>query len=161
MGDGISGLIGAAIGGLLTFAGAFWTGRNQGRTQHEQWLRQVRRDAYAQFIIQTEKAHQLGHEADDSVRNEEAGAAERIEELARAAYRVREAATLVALEGPQQIALDASNIQIRVDEWVIALRMICEGRADDATWERAVRLPDRVEDGLSSFTDTCQALLDS
>ncbi|MCD9593979.1 hypothetical protein [Streptomyces sp. 8ZJF_21] len=118
MGDGISGLIGAAIGGLLAFAGAFWTGRNQGRTQHEQWLRQVRRDAYAQFITQAEKAHQLGHEADDAVRAEEADAAERIEELARAAYRVREAATLVALEGPKQIALDASNIQIGVDRWV-------------------------------------------
>ncbi|MEU9867201.1 hypothetical protein AB0C87_05050 [Actinomadura sp. NPDC048021] len=50
MDAGLAALLGAAVGSLTTLGAAVVNGRTQARTQHVQWRRQHRRDAYAAYL---------------------------------------------------------------------------------------------------------------
>ncbi|MES9539076.1 hypothetical protein [Actinomadura sp. NPDC000600] len=50
MDAGLAALLGTAVGSLGTLGAAVVNGRAQARTQHVQWRRQHRRDAYAAYL---------------------------------------------------------------------------------------------------------------
>lgn len=50
MDAGLAALLGAAVGSVATLGAAIVSGRAQARAQHDQWRRQHRRDAYADYL---------------------------------------------------------------------------------------------------------------
>ncbi|MGV9427649.1 proline dehydrogenase [Streptomyces sp. NPDC003656] len=50
MDSGLAALLGAAVGSAATLGAALVSGRAQARSQHAQWTRQHRRDAYAAYL---------------------------------------------------------------------------------------------------------------
>lgn len=50
MDSGLAAPLGAAVGSATTFGAACVNGRAQARSQHAQWRRQHRRDAYAAYL---------------------------------------------------------------------------------------------------------------
>ncbi|MFD3929514.1 hypothetical protein [Streptomyces sp. NPDC058614] len=58
-----AGIVGAAVGGGCAIVSAYLAGRQQHRSAREQWRRQVRRDAYVDFVAASmavyEELHRL------------------------------------------------------------------------------------------------------
>jgi gas vesicle protein len=160
-------LAGAVVGGLIgvvgTMGAAHLTGRSQRRSQHEQWRRQVRRDAYSAFITRAAQAIRQGHSAHEAAQKGDRGATDLIKELGVAAAQVEQAATLVSLEGPEDVSDGAANIQIGIGRWHRALCTatgVGPEERQDAAWGRALDASTEVEDGLEEFTVICRRLLD-
>ncbi|MFD7505279.1 hypothetical protein [Streptomyces sp. NPDC059850] len=162
MSEGIYTLAGAVVGGLIGVVGTVAAARLTGRDQREHWRRQVRRDAYSTFIVRAGEALRVGRATHEAARVEEPGVMDAIKELEGAVSQVEEAATLVALEGPEEIADVAANIYFRLDAWPRALCTAYSGPVDrqDDAWERARISGDEAEDGLEEFTSLCRRLLD-
>ncbi|WP_127151869.1 hypothetical protein [Streptomyces lydicus] len=166
MSEGVIGIVGTLVGGMLgvvgTLASARLTGRDQRRNQHEQWRRQVRRDAYSAFVIRAGHALRLANVAHEAARTDDSNAAELLDELSRAVDQVEEAATLVELEGPEAIGNAAVNIQFRIDAWYRALDRACNGSREQQTeaWSRAADASQEAEDQAEQFISLCRRLLD-
>jgi hypothetical protein len=123
MDQGVAGLLGAAVGGAIgvigTVSAAWLAGRGQRRSQHEQWLRQVRRDAYVHFVACLHRVERVVQQTDDAARVEGRPVPDGWpEEMMQAS----EALSAVMLEGPDEIyelALGAFHL---AQEWWYALQ---------------------------------------
>jgi gas vesicle protein len=162
--QGIVGLIGTAVGGAIgvvgTLVGVRQTGREQRRSQHELWRRQVRRDAYSQFITQAQAVIDAGNLASNDLPTVQA---DHVDELQRAEDRLWAVRNTVMLEGPDIIVEAADRVYDVVQGWTAALRTVLldpepdrvRSAASSATWAGA-----EAEDALEGLGKACQALLD-
>jgi gas vesicle protein len=165
MDQGIAGLIGAVVGGLIgvtgTLGAARVTGRDQRRGQHEQWRRQVRRDAYSQFISRCRGAIRAANAAHDALKDGRAGASDLVYRFNEAVSDLEEALSLVMLEGPESVAAEADSVHGHVHVWAWALGAIESGCDDpQEKWRRAIDSTHFSEDGLLEFTEVSRAVLD-
>jgi hypothetical protein len=123
MDQGVAGLLGAAVGGAIgvigTISAAWLTGRGQRRSQHEQWLRQVRRDAYVRFVG-------CLHRVDRDVALAEAALFSEGEQAPdfwpESVNEAGDALTAVLLEGPDEIYELALQVFHHVQAWLSAIR---------------------------------------
>ncbi|MEV5354509.1 hypothetical protein [Streptomyces sp. NPDC052693] len=125
MDQGIAGLAGAALGGLIgvvgTLAAARMTGRDQRRTQHEHWRRQQQRDAYSQLVTLTTEAISKGTEATDAYVDRESSAESLSEQFSEAVRQTDKAESLVILEGPEEAASAAMELTSSLRVWANVL----------------------------------------
>lgn len=146
MDAGVAAILGAAVGGILgaggTLAAAATAGRLQGRSQHEQWRREGRREAYSSFIACVgtfETAANSWMELDDNGQRGEVltTALRAVEEQLN---EVRATAPLVAIEGPEAVASLAAEIS---------------GRCEDfwASVSNATEAPERVSTFVTARTE--------
>ncbi|WP_374776458.1 proline dehydrogenase [Streptomyces sp. NBC_01310] len=113
MDSGLAALVGAAIGSAASLGAALVSGRVQARSQHVQWRRQVRREAYTQYLTALhdrdvaldEVLRALGPDAHPPHAVEE-----RVREFVRLARQVHRSAEVVLLEGPASVAEAVSGI---------------------------------------------------
>ncbi|MEU1913885.1 hypothetical protein [Streptomyces massasporeus] len=165
--QGIAGLAGAIAGGLIgivgTLGAARVTGRAQEQTQRAQWRRQVRRDAYSQFISRASQAIAAAEAAHQAARDDTPEAAESYKALAKAQAALEEAYVLVQLEGPAQAAEAADEAHSEVLGWKINIGWLLEesprvGR--DRALREAAGASLLAVDRLHDFTEVCRELLD-
>lgn len=149
--------------------GSAWlTGRSQGLTQHVQWRRQGRREAYSEFIAAVaahrEAADRLmtlmegTHRRDDATR-----ALERVDELFPA---VRAASSVVTVEGPASVAdlarkvmKGTGSVTSEVDFYVTVAH-----RSDNPGYYEAGRVDAalvELSNLLGKFTEAARTALDS
>lgn len=165
MDQGIAGLVGALTGGLIgitgTLGAARIAGRDQRRTQHEHWRRQVRRDAYGQFITKTARALRAGEAAHEAARN---GLLERDHYAAvtAAAADVEEAYSLVQLEGPEEVGSAADEVNSQIQGWKYAVGWLLEEGSvpRERALQRSAEASHLGTDRLDDFTELCRNLLD-
>ncbi|MGW7341260.1 hypothetical protein [Streptomyces sp. NPDC054808] len=140
--EGITALTGAAtalfalVVGWLQFRAANTTAQQNylaaldavqasGREAHAQWLRGTRRDAYATFLLAAARTLEVArHLADDAAENRIAPDQRgiRLTELEAQVSQLRNAAAIVSLEGPENIAGRADVITDMVVEDSIVAR---------------------------------------
>ncbi|MFG2985755.1 proline dehydrogenase [Streptomyces sp. NPDC048258] len=113
MDSGLAALVGAAIGSAASLGAAFVSGRVQARSQHAQWRRQVRRDAYTQYLT---ALHARDVALDEVLRalGPDAHALhtvdERVRDFVSLARQVHRSAEVVLLEGPASMADAVSRV---------------------------------------------------
>ncbi|MFF4054625.1 hypothetical protein ACFYZ0_02375 [Streptomyces sp. NPDC001708] len=123
MDQGVAGLLGAAVGGAIgvigTVSAAWLAGRGQRRSQHEQWLRQVRRDSYAHFAACIDRVERVVTETGNAARLQGRPVPDGWpEELMQAS----QALSAVMLEGPDEIYERALGVFHLAQEWWYALQ---------------------------------------
>lgn len=117
-------LLGAAagVGAALVGAGgavlaARLTGRNQSKSQHVHWRRQVQRDAYVAFLGCFADFEGFGRAAGErrlTRRDIPPGSADQFRGLV---HDIRKAVLVVELEGPPAVAESAKAVELRLAEW--------------------------------------------
>ncbi|WP_093471293.1 MULTISPECIES: hypothetical protein [unclassified Streptomyces] len=131
MDQGIAGLAGAVAGGLIgivgTLGAARLTGRDQSRSQREQWHRQIRRETYSQYIVKYTTAVKAGNAAHEAVFKERTDAEALLRGFEAAVHEVEVARTLVALEGPEEVADAAVDALTELSPWVWGLSVVWKG----------------------------------
>ncbi|MER5978680.1 hypothetical protein ABT142_19535 [Streptomyces sp. NPDC001857] len=168
MDQGIAGLAGAIAGGLIgitgTLGAARLTGRSQERAQRDQWRRQIRRDAYGQFISKASQAIAAAEVAHDAARDNQSHAADAYRALVAAEAALEEAYVLVMLEGPDEAAESADEAHSRVRAWKIAVGWLLEVSGPRVSRDRALRAAAEASmlstDRLHDFTEVCRKSLD-
>ncbi|MFF3958441.1 hypothetical protein ACFYY1_35285 [Streptomyces sp. NPDC001890] len=110
---GIAGtLIGAGLGAGGAILSARITGDRQARATHDQWRRQMRRDAYARFITVTLPAFETLHAVRNAVTEEGwlgPGIDQQRADLEGHLRELREALVIVNLEGPESVSTAADQ----------------------------------------------------
>lgn len=114
MDQGIAGLVGAALGGVIGVAGtlgaARLTGKDQRRGQHEHWRRTERRGAYSHLLSKVSEAMRVGGQALDAYEDELPEAGALIGQFDEMVHTLDEAESLVALEGPESAEAAAMEL---------------------------------------------------
>ncbi|MFI1652384.1 hypothetical protein ACH4XT_36395 [Streptomyces avidinii] len=103
MDSGLAALLGAAVGSATTLGAAIVTGRVQARSQHAQWSRQHRRDAYAGYLGALHDRDIAMDAVLDALRADAPDLPDLDEKTGRfvtLAREVHRAAEIVILEGP-------------------------------------------------------------
>ncbi|MBO2460594.1 proline dehydrogenase [Actinomadura violacea] len=106
MDAGLAALLGAAVGSLTTLGAAVVNGRTQARTQHVQWRRQHRRDAYAAYLSalhDRDIAMDAILDAAQADPPDLPGLDEKVQHFIACARDVHRAAEVVILEGPPSV----------------------------------------------------------
>lgn len=171
MDAGVAALWGAGIGGVLGAGGVLgstWlAGRAQGRTQHQHWRRQGRREAYSTFIAAV-TAHRDA--ADDLMALMEEthspdDASQALERVSEKFPAVRAASSVVAVEGPADVAASARDVMESIgratediDFYVTAARRF--GRPGEFEAGRAQKALDELGSLLRTFTENARDALD-
>lgn len=113
-------LAGAALGAGGALGAAYLSGRSQARSAHVQWRRQVRREAYAEFLAAAMEHHNVTQETHHLVRRDRQ-ARDQIRETSR---RGRELlgvldrrGAVVDVEGPDLVAAAALRVLDSEREW--------------------------------------------
>ncbi|WP_167346842.1 hypothetical protein [Streptomyces flavochromogenes] len=172
MDAGIAALWGAGIGGALGAGGVLgstWlAGRTQGRTQHQHWRRQGRREAYSTFIA----AVAAYRDAADSLmalmegdysRDDASLALERVSEKFPA---VRAASSVVAVEGPADVAALSREVMEGIGRAIedIDFYVAAAGRFDQPALFEAGRVHAALTELgglLRKFTEKARDALDA
>ncbi|MEU8989982.1 hypothetical protein AB0C98_26725 [Streptomyces sp. NPDC048558] len=170
MDQGIAGILGAAVGGLIgvtgTVGAASRTGKDQRRTQHEHWRRQQRRDAYAQLIARTSEGLRTGQEAFDALLDEEDDYARKVSAFAEAAKALYIGESTVALEGPEEVAEAARELVGDLLHWANSMSLVIlltENPGAGANIPSSASIEGqalRAHEALADFTILCRKLLD-
>jgi hypothetical protein len=108
LGGGLLGATGAWGAALIAFRGARYQADQQRESARDQWLRQIRRDAYTQFITAAQQIHQTLahlHDADTPARHEELR-----RQVNQQIHALHHAKTVMQLEAPSHIATHADQI---------------------------------------------------
>ncbi|MFF4166589.1 proline dehydrogenase [Streptomyces sp. NPDC001741] len=103
MDSGIAALLGAAVGSAGTLGAAIVNGRAQARSQHAQWSRQHRRDAYADYLGALHDRDIAMDAVLDALRSDEPDLHDIDEKVGRfitLAREVHRACEVVIIEGP-------------------------------------------------------------
>jgi hypothetical protein len=106
MDAGLAALLGAAVGSLTTLGAAIVNARAQARTQHVQWRRQHRRDAYAAYLSALHDRDIVMDEILDALQADQPDLPaldETVRHFIARAREVHRAAEVVILEGPPSI----------------------------------------------------------
>lgn len=171
MDQGIAGLVGAGLGGLIGVIGTLWAtrlaGKDQRRSQHEHWRRQQRRDVYSRLVSEASEAVRVGGSAQDALLDHDPSAAGLCEQFSEMIHKLDTAESLVVLEGPEELGEEASDLITDLHHWATNLAYVI------AIAERRVEPPaeglppiselddrrDRSHEALGSFTRSCRSLL--
>ncbi|MFD7258910.1 proline dehydrogenase [Streptomyces sp. NPDC059874] len=137
MDAGLTALLGAAVGSLTTLGTAMLTGRTAARSQHEQWRRQHRREAYANYLGALHDRDVALDAVLGALRPESPDLRdvdEKVERFVALARTVHRSAEIVHLEGPPPAAQAADHVA-RASEALSAVvrRMVEDARAGDTT----------------------------
>ncbi|WP_069174105.1 proline dehydrogenase [Streptomyces griseus] len=103
MDSGLAALLGAAVGSATTLGAAIVNGRAQARSQHAQWNRQRRRDAYADYLGALHDRDIAMDAVLDALRSDHPDLPDIDEKIGRfitLAREVHRACEVVILEGP-------------------------------------------------------------
>ncbi|MDT7846302.1 hypothetical protein [Streptomyces justiciae] len=171
MDQGIAGLLGAALGGLVGVVGTLWAtrlaGKDQGRNQQEHWRRQQRRDAYGRLVSEAAEALRLGSRAQDAFEDRDPSGAGFCEQFSEVVHRLDAAEMLVAFEGPEEAAEAAGELITEFYVWAncledaiaIAERRVTPPAEGPPSMSELWDHRDRSSEALSSFTRFCRPLL--
>ncbi|MER6252545.1 proline dehydrogenase [Streptomyces sp. NPDC001584] len=113
MDSGLAALLGAAVGSATTLGAAIVNGRAQARSQHAQWSRQHRRDAYAGYLGALHDRDIAMDAVLDVLRADAPDLSDLDEKTGRfvaLAREVHRAAEIVILEGPAPLAEVAERV---------------------------------------------------
>jgi hypothetical protein len=140
------------------------TGRHQSRSQHAQWRRQVRRDAYVAFLESVAKFNELSraYRAWTSLgRTMPEGTTERLHEFV---CSIEKALFAVELEGPSEVAAQANTVRRSITDWHVSV-VVSELRAARGVPPRdAVPNSDalcrQVGESVAIFKSVARAALD-
>lgn len=137
MDSGLAALLGAAVGSATTLGAAIVNGRAQARTQHAQWSRQHRRDAYATYLGALHDRDIAMDAVLDALRPDAPDLSDVDEKTGRfvtLAREVHRAAEIVILEGPAPLADAAERVtHASGDLSHVVRRMAANARAGDTT----------------------------
>ncbi|MFI1394257.1 proline dehydrogenase [Streptomyces sp. NPDC020681] len=137
MDAGLAALMGAAVGSVATLGAAVVTGRAQARSQHAQWRRQHRRDAYAGYLSALHDRDIAMDAVLDALRSDEPDLSdvdEKIRRFIALAREVHRAAEVVILEGPSSVADVAGRVShASSDLSHVMRRMVDNAHAGDIT----------------------------
>ncbi|EST25768.1 hypothetical protein [Streptomyces niveus] len=129
MDAGIAALLGAGIGSVATLGATILSGRAQARAQHEQWLRQHRRDAYAGYLSALHDRDIAMDSILDALRQSESELSnvdENVQRFVTLAREVHRRAEVVILEGPHTLAEAAGRITHASEELSQVMRRMVE-----------------------------------
>ncbi|MFF4449670.1 proline dehydrogenase [Streptomyces sp. NPDC001502] len=137
MDSGLAALLGAAVGSVTTLGAAIVNGRAQARSQHAQWSRQHRRDAYAGYLGALHDRDIAMDAVLDALRADAPDLSDLDEKTGRfvtLAREVHRAAEIVILEGPAPLAEVAERVTHASGDLAhVMRRMAANARAGDAT----------------------------
>ncbi|MEU0171341.1 proline dehydrogenase [Streptomyces iakyrus] len=137
MDAGLAALLGAAVGSLATLGAAIVNGRAQARSQHDQWRRQHRRDAYTSYLSALHDRDIAMDAILDALRSDDPDLPdvdEKIRRFITLAREVHRAVEVVILEGPAPLAEVAGRVaQASSDLSHVMRRMAENARAGDTT----------------------------
>lgn len=167
MDAGLAALLGATVGGILgtggTLGSSYLSGRLQGRSQHAQWRRQGRRDAYSNFIVAvTAFRHQVdvylfALEA-ESTEEELQSELDKVQKLWPA---VRAALPVVAVEGPKAVADQAAKLENNTEQIVVLLGLHSQDGTGTGYLGNAHNHLVDINWGLPVFADLARQALDA
>ncbi|GGN22241.1 proline dehydrogenase [Streptomyces fuscichromogenes] len=131
MDAGLAAVLGAAVGSLATLGAAVVNGRVQAQAQQEQWRRQQRRDACADYLSALHDRDIAMDAILDALRSDQPDLSDVDEKIRRfigLAREVHRTAEIVILEGPASLA----NVAQRVTHASSDLAQVMRRMADDA-----------------------------
>lgn len=135
MDAGLAALLGAAVGSLATLGAALVNGRAQARSQHDQWRRQHRRDAYAAYLSALHDRDIAMDAVLDALRPdvpELPDVDEKIRRFITLAREVHRAVEVVVLEGPTPVVEVAERVTRASGDLSLVVRRMAENaRAGD------------------------------
>lgn len=137
MDSGLAALLGAAVGSAATLGAAIVNGRAQARSQHAQWSRQHRRDAYAGYLSALHDRDIAMDAVLDALRSDQPDLPDVDEKTGRfitLAREVHRACEVVILEGPAPLAEIAERVANASSDLSHVMRRMAENaRAGDTT----------------------------
>ncbi|MFF2538540.1 proline dehydrogenase [Streptomyces cyaneofuscatus] len=113
MDSGLAALLGAAVGSVTTLGAAIVNSRAQARSQHAQWSRQHRRDAYTRYLSALHDRDIAMDAVLDVLRSDRPDLPaldERTDRFVTLAREVHRACEIVILEGPESVADAAERV---------------------------------------------------
>ncbi|MFF7082166.1 proline dehydrogenase [Streptomyces lavendulae] len=129
MDSGLAALLGAAVGSATTLGAAIVNGRAQARSQHAQWSRQHRRDAYAGYLSALHNRDIAMDAVLDALRSDEPDLPDIDEKIGRfipLAREVHRACEIVILEGPAPLTDVAERITVASSNLSDVMRRMAE-----------------------------------
>ncbi|MFD4869620.1 proline dehydrogenase [Streptomyces sp. NPDC058412] len=137
MDSGLAALLGAAVGSATTIAAAIVNGRAQARSQHAQWSRQHRRDAYARYLSALHDRDIAMNAVLAALRSDQPDLPdidEKTGHFITLAREVHRAVEVVILEGPAPVAEVAERVTAASGDLSHAMRRMVENaHAGDTT----------------------------
>lgn len=137
MDAGLAALLGAAVGSLATLGAAIVTGRAQARSQHDQWRRQHRRDAYAGYLGALHNRDIAMDAVREALRPDRPDLPDidaKTQHFVALAREVHRAGEVVILEGPASMAEAGDRVtQASGDLSQVVRRMTEDAHAGDTT----------------------------
>ncbi|MET7572923.1 proline dehydrogenase [Streptomyces sp. NPDC005492] len=138
---GLAALLGAAVGSLATVGAASVSGRATARRQFDQWLRQHRRDAYANYLSALPDRDLAMDAVLDALQPETPDLRdvnEKVRRFVALAREVHRAAEVVILEGPLSTT-EAADCVARAsrDLSSVMRRMVQNAHAEDSSQKAA------------------------
>ncbi|MFG2331736.1 proline dehydrogenase [Streptomyces sp. NPDC048604] len=137
MDSGLAALLGAAVGSAATLGAAIVNGRAQARSQHAQWSRQHRRDAYARYLSALHDRDIAMDAVLDALRSDQPDLPDIDEKTGRfvtLAREVHRACEIVILEGPAPLAESAERVTVASSDLSHVMRRMAENaHAGDTT----------------------------
>ncbi|MET7903436.1 proline dehydrogenase [Streptomyces sp. NPDC005336] len=141
MDAGLAALLGAAVGSAATLGAAIVNGRAQARSQHDQWRRQHRRDAYAKYLSALHDRDITMDAILSALQPEEPNLHDVDEKVTRfitLAREVHRAVEVVTLEGPPSVTEAAEHVTHASSNLSqVMRRMVNNARAGDSTQKAA------------------------
>jgi sugar phosphate isomerase/epimerase len=141
MDAGLAALLGTAIGSVASLGAAFVGGRTQAKSQQDQWRRQVRREAYTQYLA---ALHDRDIAMDDVLRAlqpdepEMASVDEHVQRYIALARTVHRAVEVVMVEGPSTMEEAAHRVgQASAALSEVMQRMVKNAQARDTASKSA------------------------
>ncbi|MFZ3495524.1 proline dehydrogenase [Streptomyces sp. 5.8] len=137
MDSGLAALLGAAVGSATTLGAAIVNGRAQARSQHAQWSREHRREAYAGYLSALHDRDIAMDAVLDALRPVQPDLPDVDEKIGRfvaLAREVHRAGEVVILEGPSPLAEIADRVAKASSDLSGVMRRMAENaRAGDTT----------------------------
>ncbi|MFF5809147.1 proline dehydrogenase [Streptomyces sp. NPDC012746] len=140
MDSGLAALLGAAVGSATTLGAAIVNGRAQARSQHAQWSRQHRRDAYAGYLSALHNRDIARDAVLDALRSDQPDLPDIDEKTGRfitLAREVHRACEIVILEGPAPLAEVAERVTVASSDLSDVMRRMAENAHAGNTTHKA------------------------
>ncbi|MEV7446237.1 proline dehydrogenase [Streptomyces sp. NPDC091204] len=140
MDSGLAALLGAAVGSATTLGAAIVNTRAQARSQHAQWSRQHRRDAYARYLGALHDRDLAMDAVLDALRSDEPDLPDIDEKTGRfvtLAREVHRACEVVILEGPSSLAEVAERVADASSDLSQIMRRMVENAHAGSTAHKA------------------------
>ncbi|MFB7410971.1 hypothetical protein ACFCZ2_27700 [Streptomyces sp. NPDC056202] len=156
----IAAVLGAAVGAGGAIVSASITSRKQALSQHAQWRREVRREAYTAFLSHSFKEQRVHEEVLEAGRDGRTSVAEADSARYRETYNARlQAMALVALEGPERAAAGAKVVFFRQ---VAARSTLSNWLARGAPWpdQAVTSAMNGLDEAIGSFMGLARLTLD-